>query len=95
MTATASARVRALTIISITVVVMLIFLSSAVQATGQVTETFDYRVKPGDTLWQIAQVHGPEGGDTRRAVSVIEKLNSIDGGNLQAGQLIEIPVTSS
>ena len=95
MTLIQSARFRALSIISITVIVVLLFLSSAVQATGQVTETADYRVKPGDTLWQIAQTHGPEDADTRRIVAVIERINQIDGGNLQAGQVIEIPVASS
>ena len=95
MTLIASARFRALSIISITVVVVLLFLSSAVQATGQVSETTEYRVKPGDTLWHIAQTFGPEHADTRRTVASIEKLNQIDGGTLQAGQVIEIPVSSS
>ncbi|GMQ92907.1 MAG: hypothetical protein BMS9Abin12_0384 [Acidimicrobiia bacterium] len=95
MTLIASARFRALSIISITVVVVLIFLSSAVQATGQITDTADYRVKPGDTLWRIAQEYGPRDTDTRRIVDAIEKLNGIDGGNLQPGQVIEIPVISS
>lgn len=95
MTLIASARFRAFTIISITVIVVLLFLSSAVQATGQITETTDYRVKPGDTLWRIAQVHGPENGDIRRIVAAIEKLNQIDGAHIQAGQVIEIPLISS
>jgi LysM repeat protein len=94
MTLITSARFRALSIISITVIVVLLFLSSAVQATGQVTETTEYRVKPGDTLWQIAQTHGPDNTDTRRIVAVIEKLNQIDGAILQAGQMIEIPLGS-
>ena len=95
MTLIASARFRALSIISITVMVVLLFLSSAVQATGQITDTTDYRVKPGDTLWQIARTYGPDNADTRRVVAAIEKLNQIDGGSLQAGQLIEIPLPSS
>ncbi len=94
MTLITSARFRALSIISITVIVVLLFLSSAVQATGQVSDTTEYRVKPGDTLWQIAQTFGPENADTRRIVAVIEKLNQIDGGVLQAGLVIEIPVIS-
>jgi LysM repeat protein len=94
MTLITSARFRALSIISITVIVVLLFLSSAVQATGQVSGTTEYRVKPGDTLWQIAQTFGPENADTRRIVAVIEKLNQIDGGVLQAGLVIEIPIIS-
>jgi Tfp pilus assembly protein FimV len=95
MTLITSARIRALSIISITVIVVLLFLSSAVQATGDVTETDTYRVRPGDTLWQIARTHGPENADTRRIVAAIEKLNEIEGSLLQAGQVIEIPVASS
>lgn len=95
MTLIASARFRALSIISMTVIVILIFLSSAVQATGEITDTADYRVMPGDTLWRIAQTYGPENADTRRVVAAIEKLNEIDGGNLQAGQVIMIPIPSS
>ncbi|MEN8238888.1 MAG: LysM peptidoglycan-binding domain-containing protein [Actinomycetota bacterium] len=95
MTLIASARFRALSIISIAVIVLLVFLSSAVQATGTVSETTDYRVQPGDTLWEIAQTYGPEHADVRRTVSIIEKLNEIDGSYLQAGQVIEIPVVSS
>ena len=95
MTSITSARFRALSIISMTVIVILLFLSSAVQATGQIADTSDYRVMPGDTLWRIAQTHGPDDADTRRVVAAIEKLNQIDGGNLQAGQVLEIPVHSS
>jgi nucleoid-associated protein YgaU len=95
MTLITSARIRALSIISITVIVVLLFLSSAVQATGDVTETVTYRVKPGDTLWQIAKSYGPQNTDTRRIVAAIEKLNEIDGALLQSGQVIEVPAASS
>lgn len=91
----ASARFRALSIISIMVVAVLLFLSSAVQATGEVTDTTGYRVQPGDTLWEIAREHSSPDADPRRVVAVIERLNGIDGGSLQAGQVIEIPVISS
>ena len=95
MTLITSARIRALSIISITVIVVLLFLSSAVQATGEIADTRDYRVKPGDTLWQIAKVHGPENADTRRVVAAIERLNRLEGDVLLAGQVIEIPDVSS
>ena len=91
MTIATSARIRALSIISITVVVVLLLLASASHATGEVSETFDYRVKPGDTLWQIAQTHGPEGRDVRAIVATIERINGLDGAMLQAGQVIELP----
>lgn len=94
MTTATSARIRALSIISITVLVVLLLLASASHATGEITETVDYRVKPGDTLWRIAQTHGPEGRDVRAVVAVIERINDFDGGVLQAGQVIEVPVVT-
>ena len=94
MTSIASARVRALSIISITVVVILLLLASAVQATPDPTQTTSYRIRGGDTLWQIAADHGPEGMDRRHVVSVIERLNDLDAGSLQVGQVIEIPIVN-
>jgi nucleoid-associated protein YgaU len=95
MTITNSARIRALSIISITVVFVLLLLASASYATGEVTETFDYRIRPGDTLWDIAHEHGPEGRDVRAVVATIERINGLDGAAIQAGQVIEIPVVTS
>ncbi len=95
MTTAASVRLRALSIISITVVVILILLASAVQATPEVTATEPYRVRGGDTLWQIAADHGPSHIDRREVVRIIEQINDIDAGSLQPGQLIEIPAANS
>ena len=95
MTITSSARIRALSIISITVVVVLLLLASASHATGTVSETVDYRVKPGDTLWHIAEEHAPAGQDVRSAIATIERINDLDGGVLQAGQVLAIPVVGS
>jgi len=95
MTTITSVRVRALFIISITVVVVLLLLASAGNAAGDITDTYDYRVKSGDTLWAIAAEHGPDGVDRRRVVSAIERINDLTASTLQAGQVIEIPVITS
>ncbi len=95
MTAITNARARAFIIISISVVVMLLLLASAGNATNETTATVEYRVQLGDTLWEIAMDHGPNGADPRRIVDAIERLNGIDAGSLQAGQVIEIPASSS
>lgn len=95
MTSTVSARIRALSIISITVFVVLLLLASAGHATPDPSETMSYRVKGGDTLWQIAGDYGPEGTDRRVVIAVIERINGIDAGSLQIGQVIDIPVTDS
>jgi len=95
MTITTSARIRALSIISMTVVIVLLLLASASHATGQITDTFDYRVKPGDSLWRIAESHGPDGQDVRAVVATIERINDLDGGVLQAGLVLEIPALTT
>jgi nucleoid-associated protein YgaU len=95
MTAITSVRIRALFIISITVVVVLLLLASASNASGDITDTYDYRVKSGDTLWEIAEEHGPEGVDRRKVVAAIERINDVTASSLQAGQVIEIPVITS
>lgn len=95
MTAITSVHVRALFIISITVVVVLLLLTSAGNASGEITDTFDYRVKSGDTLWEIASEYGPDGVDRRRVVDAIERINDLATSSLQAGQVIEIPVITS
>ena len=94
MTITNSARMRALSIISITVVFVLLLLASASHATGEITDTFEYRVRPGDTLWDIAREHGPHGRDVRSIVATIERINGLDGGVLQAGHVLELPIIS-
>ena len=94
MTITTGARFRALSIITISVVFVLLLLASASHATSTVTETFEYRVKPGDTLWQIAETYGPSGRDIRAVVTTIERINGLDDGVLQAGHLLELPVSS-
>jgi len=95
MTSTASARIRALSIISITVIVVLLLLASAGHATPDPSETMSYRVKGGDTLWQIAADYGPQNTDRRAVIAVIERINGIDAATLQVGQVIDIPVASS
>ena len=95
MTTITSVRVRALFIISITVIVVLLLLASAGNAAGDLTNTYDYRVRSGDTLWEIAAEHGPEGVDRRRVVAAIERINGLTASGLQAGQVIEIPLVTS
>ena len=48
-------------------------------------------VAPGDTLWDIAAARTPEGGDVRDAALRIAQANGLDGGVLQAGQVLTIP----
>ena len=48
-----------------------------------------YVVRPGDTLWAIAQTYDP-GGDPRHAVSDLAAVNGVDPGALVPGQVLRI-----
>jgi LysM repeat protein len=86
-------RARALVIISTTVVALVLLVATAVYAfTGPVpTESVDYRVRAGDTLWDIAADHTEPGGDVRRGVAVIQEMNELDGSLIRAGQVLVVP----
>ena len=47
-------------------------------------------VQPGDTLWDIAERHAPEGMDPRAYVDFLVRANDI-GPILQAGQKLRLP----
>jgi len=52
----------------------------------------EHQVVTGDTLWDIATVHTPEGGDVRRAVFDIRRANHLDSATIVPGQVLQIPV---
>lgn len=92
MTRQTGTRLRGLVIISTIAVALVLLLASAVQATGRVAATEEYLVRPGDTLWEIADEHGPDDRDVRDVIEAIRRLNRIDGSIIQPGQVLEIPV---
>ena len=47
-------------------------------------------VKPGDTLWSIATREMP-GRDPREAVVALRKANGVTGGEISAGQRLQLP----
>lgn len=50
-----------------------------------------YVVRPGDTLWSIAERLRP-GEDPRPLVDAIERANGVSAGGLVPGQSLRIPV---
>lgn len=57
----------------------------------------DYALMPiyvsaGDTLWSIVEENYDYTGDIRAAVSEIKKVNHLDSSELNAGDVIYIPV---
>lgn len=50
-----------------------------------------YRVRPGDTLWELARRQvGPE-GDPRPLIADIRALNDLSSPALRPGQLLAVP----
>lgn len=48
-------------------------------------------VRPGETLWEIAEAHASEGSDVRALVEGIRRTNRLGAEPLQAWQRLAIP----
>ena len=48
-------------------------------------------VKPGDTLWSIAEQRVHKGEDVRIYIQKLKKTNSLTSSALQAGQVLQLP----
>lgn len=55
---------------------------------GPDTSTIQYTVRPGDSLWLIAQRYGT-------TVDAIKRLNGLSGDMLSIGQVLKIPASNS
>lgn len=48
-------------------------------------------VREGDTLWEIAEKYG-DGGDIRKYIYEIKKLNNMKDSEIIAGMVLQVPV---
>lgn len=64
-------------------------ISTLFSSPAKAANSVEYVVKPGDTLWSIAQELGPN-SDPRRTVEAIRTLNNI-GPEITPGQQIILP----
>jgi hypothetical protein len=48
-------------------------------------------VRAGDTLWQLAIDHGPQGVDPRRTIDTIRRINNLSDSDLRPGAVLHIP----
>ena len=51
----------------------------------------DYHIGEGDSLWEIALNHMPEGYDVRKMVYEIQKANDMETSYIYEGDTIKIP----
>ncbi|GAB6930149.1 hypothetical protein JCM10914A_41320 [Paenibacillus sp. JCM 10914] len=56
------------------------------------TDTKLVIVQAGDSLWQIASLHKPADMDTRVYLDSIRRANAIKGPDIQAGEVLSLPV---
>ena len=54
------------------------------------TERFEYIVKSGDTLWDIATEYAPKGTDKREYIFNIKKDNGLKRSEIYPGMVLEI-----
>ena len=59
-------------------------------STTPIQYRYDYTVKSGDTLWNIASEACPDGMDMREYIHEVSKMNGIEGGSIRHGQTIEL-----
>ncbi len=85
---------RFLVIISTFVVALVMLLASSVMAAGPEPVTVDYLVRPGDTLWTIAEETSPE-ADVRGVIAEIRHLNELETSLIIPGQTLEVPAGES
>ena len=82
---------RFLVIISTLIVALVLLLATSVMAAGPEPVTVDYRVRPGDTLWTIAEQVVDASGDVRGTVAHIRDLNDLDSSLIVPGQTLLVP----
>jgi Tfp pilus assembly protein FimV len=63
--------------------------ASASKPSPAVIRTVD--VCPGDTLWDIASLNMPKGGNIRSYINKIKKVNGLKNSDIRAGQILVLP----
>jgi LysM repeat protein len=83
----------ALIIITVFGITLLGALGLGTSARGEtVAACQEYRVKPGDTLWNIAKEYTDGKKDIRKYIYNIMKENGMENPDLMPGQIIFIPI---
>lgn len=69
--------------------VLVVAISVGCRADVQ-TEKYEYWVKPGDTLWDIAEEYAPRGTDKREYIFNVKRDNGLKTSDLYQGMVLEI-----
>ena len=72
--------------------ILVLFLMPKVGADRGPVPSVSHVVKPGDTLWAVAEAHTPPTGDVRATVDLIRSINGGTSMLLMVGDVIEVPV---
>jgi nucleoid-associated protein YgaU len=87
--------VRRRRVVALAVLVVVMSLPAAAAAMrpggGQEPATTTYVVRPGDTLWEIAERVGGR-RDPREVVTSIARASRVEPGSLEPGQVLIVPV---
>lgn len=51
---------------------------------------YDYTVRRGDTLWDIAAKNAPEAKDIREYIYELKKINGLEGEGIKPGQVLTL-----
>jgi len=97
MTISVTSPMRAAVLLTTVALGVVLLLANAVSAGdgvsgGDSAGWAEHLVVTGDTLWDIAAVHTPAGGDVRLTVFEIRRVNHLDTATIVPGQVLQVPI---
>lgn len=78
------------TAIGILIIMLLIIGIVSVSKAETPLTRIEYRVRPGDTLWDIATEYAPRGTDLDRYIFDLKKYNGLEKSSIYPGMVLEI-----
>jgi nucleoid-associated protein YgaU len=91
MTVRSNALVRVVVLLTVAVAALFLLLATQVDAGDRAIPTQEHVVRAGDTLWEIARAHTPDGADVRDTVDEIQVMNVLDGSTIFPGDRLVVP----
>ena len=88
-------KIRMFKMLAVALVIVSTLLSFSALSSGDKKSYDEYEVvyvRPGDTLWSIAEDFYDESIDIREAVYAIKECSEIESGALSIGQKLLVPV---